>query len=170
MTVTVRLAPDPPKTMFAVGTSVVFDELPETVRLPAAVSWSPTVKASALVAPPSIVKVAVIDVPLTTVTLLTATPAALTATVAPDTKSVPLSVTVTVLPGAPAAGVTLVRVGAGGGTGDTFSDAVRVSPPAVPVIVTSCEAPTFCVVTENVPLVSPPPIVIAGQARLVRPR
>src|SRR2546428_5468675 len=44
VTVTVRLAPLPPKTMFALGTRVVFPELPLTVRLPGAVSTSPTVK------------------------------------------------------------------------------------------------------------------------------
>ncbi len=47
VTVTVRLAPLPPNTMFAVGTSVGLDELPLSVRLPAAVSASPTVKAIA---------------------------------------------------------------------------------------------------------------------------
>src|SRR5262249_40881940 len=45
VSVTVRLAPLPPKAMFAPGSSVWFDELPETVRLPAGVSASPTVKA-----------------------------------------------------------------------------------------------------------------------------
>ena len=49
VTVTVRLAPLPPNTMFAFGTRAVFDELPDTVRLPAGVSRSPTVKASAAV-------------------------------------------------------------------------------------------------------------------------
>ena len=47
VTVTVRLAPVPPNTMFAFGTRAVFDELPVTIRLAAAVSTSPTVKASA---------------------------------------------------------------------------------------------------------------------------
>ncbi len=45
--VTVRLAPLPPKMMLAFGTNVVLDELPETVKLPAAVSASSTVKAMA---------------------------------------------------------------------------------------------------------------------------
>ena len=40
---TVRLDPLPPSTMLAVGTSVVFDELPATVREAAGVSTSPTV-------------------------------------------------------------------------------------------------------------------------------
>ena len=44
VTVTVRLAPLPPNTMFPLGTSVTSDELPLTVRLPAPVSTSPTVK------------------------------------------------------------------------------------------------------------------------------
>ena len=43
--VTVRLAPLPPKTMLALGTSAVFDDEPDTVRLPAAVCASPTVNA-----------------------------------------------------------------------------------------------------------------------------
>src|SRR5207253_2322292 len=47
VTVTVRLAPLPPNTRFAFGTRVVFDELPDTVRLPAAVRLSPTVNAIA---------------------------------------------------------------------------------------------------------------------------
>src|SRR3989442_14584593 len=51
VTVTVRLAPLPPKTMFAFGTRVVFPELPLTTRLAAAVSASPTVNASGQVAP-----------------------------------------------------------------------------------------------------------------------
>src|SRR6266511_3277723 len=48
VTVTVRLAPLPPKTMLPLGASVGVDELPLTVKLPAAVSASPTVK---LIAP-----------------------------------------------------------------------------------------------------------------------
>jgi len=47
VTVTVRLDPEPPKTICEFGTSVVSEELPETVRLPAGVSASATVKASA---------------------------------------------------------------------------------------------------------------------------
>src|SRR6266568_2422015 len=43
--VTVRLAPEPPKTMLAPGTKVGLEEAPETIRLPAAVCASPTVKA-----------------------------------------------------------------------------------------------------------------------------
>src|SRR6266568_1720908 len=50
VTVTVRLAPEPPKTMLAPGTKVGFEEAPETVRLPAAVCASPTVKAIGAVA------------------------------------------------------------------------------------------------------------------------
>jgi hypothetical protein len=53
--VTVRLAPDPPNTMFAFGTSVVLLELPLTVKLATAVSISPTVNESALVAVSSFV-------------------------------------------------------------------------------------------------------------------
>ena len=47
--VTVLLAPLPPKEIPAGGTRVVLLELPVTVRLPAAVSASPMVKAMALV-------------------------------------------------------------------------------------------------------------------------
>ena len=50
VTLTVRLAPLPPNTMFALGTSVVLEELPLTVKLPDAVSASPTVNAIAAVA------------------------------------------------------------------------------------------------------------------------
>ena len=44
---TVRLAPLPPNTMFASGTSAVFDELPASAKLPSGVSASPIVKAIA---------------------------------------------------------------------------------------------------------------------------
>src|SRR6267378_27426 len=44
VSVTVRFAPVPPKTMFAFGTSVRSDEPPPTVRFVAGVSASPTVK------------------------------------------------------------------------------------------------------------------------------
>ena len=47
LTVTVRFAPEPPKTMFPFGTRAGLDELPLNVKLPAAVSPSPTVKLSA---------------------------------------------------------------------------------------------------------------------------
>src|SRR5438477_310692 len=47
LTVTVRLPPEPPKTMFPFGTRAGLDELPLNVKLPAAVSPSPTVKLSA---------------------------------------------------------------------------------------------------------------------------
>src|SRR5439155_26138249 len=46
VTVTVRFPPLPPNTMFALGTSVGLEELAETVRLPAGVWASLTVKAS----------------------------------------------------------------------------------------------------------------------------
>src|SRR5262245_65770048 len=46
VTVRVRLMPLPPNARFVVGTSVGLDELPLTVRLAAAVSRSPMVKAS----------------------------------------------------------------------------------------------------------------------------
>src|SRR4051812_6098637 len=45
--VRVRFAPLPPKTKFAFGTRVGLDELPFTVKLPTAVSASPTVNAIA---------------------------------------------------------------------------------------------------------------------------
>src|SRR5438477_566721 len=50
VTVTVRLAPEPPKTMLPDGTRVGLEEAPETIRLPAAVCASPTVKALGAVA------------------------------------------------------------------------------------------------------------------------
>ncbi len=53
VTVTVRFAPLPPNTMFALGTRAVFDELPVTTRSAAAVSMSPTVNANAPVVPSS---------------------------------------------------------------------------------------------------------------------
>ena len=45
VTVTVRSAPEPPRTMLAPGTSASSEEVAARVRLPAAVSTSPTVKA-----------------------------------------------------------------------------------------------------------------------------
>src|SRR5216117_1392592 len=44
VTMTVRLAPLPPKAMLPLGTKVVFDDMPDTVRLPAGVSRSLMVK------------------------------------------------------------------------------------------------------------------------------
>jgi hypothetical protein len=55
VTVTVRFAPLPPKTMFAFGTKVGLFALPLTVRLAAAVSTSPTVKLSGPTATPALV-------------------------------------------------------------------------------------------------------------------
>lgn len=52
VTDTVRLAPEPPKTMLAVGTSVTLEELPETLRAPAEVCASPIVKEIGPVVPP----------------------------------------------------------------------------------------------------------------------
>ena len=83
-----------------------------------------TVKLTGLVVPPKVVtvtvaepdalaamaNVAVICVELTTVTLLTVTPAALTLTVAPGTKLVPVRVTFTLAPGAPVLGLIEVSV------------------------------------------------------------
>ena len=54
-----RLAPLPPNTMLAVGTSVVFDELPVSVSDAAGVSTSPTVKLRAAVAVSSFVVLSV---------------------------------------------------------------------------------------------------------------
>ncbi len=51
--VTVRFAPLPPKAMFASGTSVVFDELPASVKVPSGVSASPMVNAIGEVGVPS---------------------------------------------------------------------------------------------------------------------
>src|SRR6266487_2129028 len=53
VTLTVRLAPEPPKTRLAFGTSVGFEEEPVTTRLPGAVSASFTVKAIGPLAPSS---------------------------------------------------------------------------------------------------------------------
>jgi hypothetical protein len=58
------------------------------------------------------VNVAVMDVLLTTVVLLTVTPVPLTATVDPAVKSVPVSVTFTLCPCAPELGLTEVSVAA----------------------------------------------------------
>ena len=52
VTVTVRLAPLPPRAMLLTGTRLVLEEAAATVRLAAAVSTSPTVKANAAVALP----------------------------------------------------------------------------------------------------------------------
>jgi hypothetical protein len=60
VSVTVRVAPLPPNTRLAGGTRVGFDDVPLTVKLPAAVSASPTVKASAPVAVSSAVTCAAI--------------------------------------------------------------------------------------------------------------
>jgi hypothetical protein len=81
----------------------------------------PAVVTVTLLAPvaavPEIVNVAVICVPLTTVTLLTVIPLLPGLTVvAPVTKFVPVSVTDTAVPCAPLFGLTVVRVGAGGFT------------------------------------------------------
>jgi hypothetical protein len=54
VTVTVRLAPLPPNTMFAVGTSVLDDEVAERLRLVGVVSASPIVNGIAAVAWPDI--------------------------------------------------------------------------------------------------------------------
>ena len=53
VTVTVRLAPVPPKTMLATGTRVELVVAPVSVRLPAAVSASPTVSANGPTAVPA---------------------------------------------------------------------------------------------------------------------
>ncbi len=52
VTVTVRLAPLPPKAMLLTGTSVGFELPPVSVRLAAAVSMSPTVTDSGPTATP----------------------------------------------------------------------------------------------------------------------
>jgi hypothetical protein len=76
----------------------------------------------------AIVKVAVICVALTMATLLTATPLLLTATVAPATKFVPVSVAGTLVPWTPLAGPTEVSVGA---DGFTVNAAALLVPPLV---------------------------------------
>ncbi len=61
--VTVLLAPLPPKTMPETGRSVVLLDATERIRLPAAVSVSPTVKAIAMVAVSSfVVWLAIVDI------------------------------------------------------------------------------------------------------------
>jgi hypothetical protein len=55
VTVTVRLAPLPPNTMLAFGTSVVLLDEPVTVSAPGSVWASPTVKATAPVLPSSLI-------------------------------------------------------------------------------------------------------------------
>src|SRR5438093_13271433 len=45
VTVTVRFAPEPPKTMLATGIKAGLEDVLERIRLPAAVCASPTVKA-----------------------------------------------------------------------------------------------------------------------------
>ena len=99
------------------------------VSVGAALGGAVTVKVRAAVVPPAVVtvtlrepvlaaaamvKVALIRVAFTMATLLTLTPDPLTATVAPDEKLVPSSVTGTAAPCAPLAGVTLESVGTDG--------------------------------------------------------
>ena len=52
VTVTVRLAPEPPNVMFACGTKVGLEEKPDKVRLLTGVTGSPTVNASGPAAEP----------------------------------------------------------------------------------------------------------------------
>src|SRR5205809_1020498 len=73
----------------------------------------------------AILKVAVISVPLTTLTLLTVTPLLLTFTLAPETKFVPVRVTGIAVPWAPLMGLRALSVGTGGLT-------VKVLDPLVP--------------------------------------
>jgi hypothetical protein len=84
-----------------------------------------------VVALAAMVKVAVIWVALTTVTLLTVTPALATLTVAPEIKLVPVNVTGKVLPGVPFDGLMELTVG---GAGDvTTSVAVTVGGALTPL-------------------------------------
>ena len=55
VTATVRLGPLPPKVMLPTGTSPGLEELPDTVRVSAAVSTSSTVNARAAVAVSSLI-------------------------------------------------------------------------------------------------------------------
>ena len=68
-------------------------------------------------------KVAVICVVLTTVTLLTEIPPPLTATVAPETKFEPVNVTATEVPCVAELGEIEVSTGAGGAGATTVTDA-----------------------------------------------
>src|SRR5260370_1153925 len=95
------------------------------------------------------VNVAVICVALTTFTALTAMPGLLTATVAPETMFVPVSVTGAVAPWTPLAGAMVVNVGTGARV--TLIEAVRVwlssvaltdaVPAAVPAVYVETAAP-----------------------------
>jgi hypothetical protein len=121
----------------------VFGEIAVRVGAAGAV----TVKVTALLVPPPVVtvtflpdrvalvamvKVAVIDVALTTVTPLTVTPVPDTATVAPATKLVPVSVTGTAAPRLPDVGLIEVSVGAAG-AGTTYSIAPTSNLAVLPV-------------------------------------
>lgn len=101
----------------------------------------------------AITKFAVIDVALTTLTSVTVTFEPLTATVAPATKFVPVSVTDTVLPCTPEFGLTLVRVGVGGLTVNVLA---AVVPPAVVTVTfrspSAAELPTTKSAVRDVPL------------------
>ncbi|HTE47192.1 MAG TPA: hypothetical protein VK636_18225 [Gemmatimonadaceae bacterium] len=72
-----------------------------------------TLRAPAVAAAP-MTRLVVSDVALATVTVPTVTPVPDTATVAPETKLVPVSVTGTVAPTVPLDGAMVVSVGAGG--------------------------------------------------------
>ena len=81
-------------------------------------------------------KLAISDVALITVTLVTLTSPPTTATVVASTiKLVPVSVTATVVPRKPSFGETLVNVGAGGRV------IVKVCPPLVPSGRRDCHSP-----------------------------
>ena len=69
VTRTVRSAPEPPRATLATGTRAVFDDVRVTVRLPAAVSASPTVKPAPVGVSSGMLRSAMLEmvgVPLTT--------------------------------------------------------------------------------------------------------
>jgi hypothetical protein len=61
--------------------------------------------------------------------------------------------------------VSEVSVGAGGGTGCTVSEAVRLTPPYAPEMVTAVDAATALVLTVNVALVAPAATVTLAGTR-----
>ena len=142
-----------------------------------------TVNTAALLVPPLVVtvifaapsaalavmvNVAVIWIPLTTVTLPSVIPGLLTATVAPETKFEPARVTGTLLPCMPVAGLTEVSVGAGGFTVNT---AALLVPPLVATVTFAApsaalaamvKVPVICVALTTVTLLTVIPGLLAA--------
>ena len=105
--VSVREAPEPPMTRFALGISVVSEDVAVTVSEAAAVSTSPIVNASALVAVSSAVVVLAMSVIVgASFTAVTATVKVCVVVSTPPPAVPPLSVTVTVMTAVPLAWAT----------------------------------------------------------------